>query len=97
MRKEGEIGMKEITINIFNQKGNSHEDPKAGELIVESSYRVVPVERLIFATKNAIITLIEKVEDEKIEWLASRIELLVNGELTSDSFYINDHFYSLSA
>lgn len=89
--------MKEITINVFNQKGNINNDPTSGELIIESSYRVVPVERLIVATKNAIITLIEKVEEEKIEWLSSRIESLVNGELTNDSFYINDHFYSLSA
>ena len=89
--------MKEITVNVFNQKENSEVDPKAGELIIESSYRVVPIDRLILAAKNAIVTLIEKVEEEKIEWLESRIEALVNGELTSDSFYINDHYYSLTA
>ena len=89
--------MKEITVNVFNQKENLEVDPKAGELIIESSYRVVPIERLILAAKNAIVTLIEKVEEEKIEWLESRIEALVNGELTTDSFYINDHYYSLTA
>lgn len=83
--------MKEIKLSVFN-KGEENSDTQ----IVESSYRVINIDRFLNATKVAIISLIEKMEDQKIEWLPERIEALVNGDLTNDSFYINDHFYSFN-
>ena len=89
--------MKEIKVKVIDQKGNVSSDPLNGGMLIESTYRVINIEKLIVATEKAIITMVEKIEGQNIEWLSNRVSALVKGEVVEDSFFIEDHFYVFSA
>lgn len=88
--------MKEIKVKVIDQKGNVSNDPLAGIMLIESTYRVINIERLVVATEKAIITMVEKIEGQGIEWLSSRVSDLIKGEVKEDSFFIDNHFYVFS-
>lgn len=89
--------MKEIKVKVIEQNGNVSSDPLEGLMLIESTYRVVNIERLIVATEKAIVTMVEKIEGKGIEWLSSRVSSLIKGEVSEDSFFIDNHFYIFSA
>lgn len=89
--------MKEIKVKVIDQKANTSNDPLNGVMLIESTYRVINIERLIMATEKSIITMVEKIEGKGIEWLSSRISDIVSGVNEEDSFFIEDRFYVFSA
>lgn len=89
--------MKSINVKVFNQEGNESLSPVEGTLLIDSSYRVINVEKMLQATEKAIITLIEKIECDSFEWLSSRVKSVLSGELGEDSFYIDQRFYVIES
>lgn len=91
--------MKKVNVKVIGQKGNVKPDPMAGTLLVESTYNVFSnIERVKVAIKNAIMTMASKIDDDaNLSHLDDRVSDIVMGDVSEDSFFINDNFYVFTA